>query len=96
MLDLFDKHHYHTRRPYVLNQVTKYIFDNQMLPAMCFILSKKQIEIAEKKLFDLATSGAQERGIQSFSKALTDATINCARFNAAAFSSPKSRLRNDI
>lgn len=33
----------------------------------------QQIEIAEKKLFDLATSGAQERGIQSFSKALTDA-----------------------
>lgn len=35
--------------------------------------ANNQIEVAEKKLFDLATSGMQERGIQSFTKALTDA-----------------------
>lgn len=33
----------------------------------------KQIELAEKKLFDLATSGVQERGMQSFSSALKQA-----------------------
>lgn len=35
--------------------------------------ASNQIEIAEKKLFDLATSGHQERGIQTFTSALTAA-----------------------
>lgn len=37
------------------------------------ILATDQIEIAEKKLFDLATVGKQERGLQSFSLALKQA-----------------------
>lgn len=36
----------------------------------------QQIEMAEKKLFDLATVGVQERGLQSFSSALKHALIS--------------------
>lgn len=35
-----------------------------------------QIELAEKKLFDLATTGTQERGLQTFSTALKQALIS--------------------
>ncbi len=35
-----------------------------------------QIEVAEKKLFDLATEGQQERGLQTFSVALKQALTN--------------------
>ncbi len=37
------------------------------------ITATDQIEIAEKKLFDLATVGSQERGLQTFSSALKQA-----------------------
>ena len=36
--------------------------------------ARKQIEMAEKKLFDLATEGAAEGGFQPFKEALTNAT----------------------
>ena len=37
------------------------------------IMATDQIELAEKKLFDLATVGKQERGLQTFSSALKQA-----------------------
>jgi superfamily II RNA helicase len=37
-------------RSFVLNQLCKYLFDNQMLPCACFILSRKQLEIAAKEI----------------------------------------------
>jgi replicative DNA helicase len=40
------------------------------------IFASHQIESAEKKLFDLATVGVQERGLQSFSSALKSALMS--------------------
>lgn len=40
------------------------------------VVASDQIEVAEKKLFDLATIGVQERGLQSFSSALKQALTN--------------------
>ncbi len=40
------------------------------------ISATNQIEIAEKKLFDLATVGQQERGLASFSTALKEALVS--------------------
>jgi superfamily II RNA helicase len=34
------------KRSHVLNQVTRHMVENAMLPAICFILSRKQLEIA--------------------------------------------------
>jgi ATP-dependent RNA helicase DOB1 len=38
------------KRSYVLNQLCKYLVENNMLPCACFILSRKQIEIAAKEI----------------------------------------------
>lgn len=40
------------------------------------VFASHQIESAEKKLFDLATVGTQERGLQSFSTALQNALLS--------------------
>lgn len=40
------------------------------------VFATHQIEMAEKKLFDLATVGDQDRGLQPFSKALKDALLS--------------------
>lgn len=50
MLKLFDKNDMHIKRQNVLNQVTKYLVDNEMLPALCFVLSRKQLEICAEEL----------------------------------------------
>ena len=38
------------KRSYVLNQLCRYLVENNMLPCACFILSRKQIEIAAKEI----------------------------------------------
>ena len=38
------------KRHYVLNKVCKYLLDNDMLPCACFILSRKQLEIAAREI----------------------------------------------
>jgi len=38
------------KRHYVLNKLCKYLFENEMLPCACFILSRKQLEIAAKEI----------------------------------------------
>jgi superfamily II RNA helicase len=38
------------KRHYVLNKVCKYLLDNEMLPCACFILSRKQLEIAAREI----------------------------------------------
>lgn len=47
---LFQKNNIHIKRSFVLNQVCKYMMDNNMLPAVCFILSRKQIELAAHEI----------------------------------------------
>jgi ATP-dependent RNA helicase DOB1 len=38
------------KRHFVLNKVCKYLFENEMLPCACFILSRKQLEIAAREI----------------------------------------------
>ena len=44
MLKLFESKDIRVKRAHVLNQVTKYLTENEMLPALCFVLSRKQLE----------------------------------------------------
>jgi superfamily II RNA helicase len=44
-----DKNHY-IKRQHVLNSVAKHMFDNNMLPAICFVLSRKALEQCAKEI----------------------------------------------
>jgi len=49
-LKLFqDKNHY-VKRQHILNNVAKYMVDNNMLPAICFVLSRKALEQCAKEI----------------------------------------------
>jgi superfamily II RNA helicase len=50
MLKLFESKELRIKRSYVLNQVTKYLTENEMTPAICYIFSIKQIEICSKEI----------------------------------------------
>ena len=50
MLTLFEQKQVYVKRAHVLNQVCKHMVENNMLPAVCFILSRKQIEIAAHEI----------------------------------------------
>lgn len=45
-LDLLDDKQVKVSRPHVLNKVCEHMVENQMLPALCFVLSRAQLEIA--------------------------------------------------
>lgn len=49
-IDLFHKKKTFIKRAFVLNQLCRYMVDNNMLPAVCFILSRKQIAIAAQEI----------------------------------------------
>lgn len=49
-LKLFnDKNHY-VKRQHILNVVAKHMVENNMLPAICFVLSRKALELCAKEL----------------------------------------------
>ena len=50
MLELFDLNKIKITRPHVLNQVCKYMVQHEMLPALCFVLSRKQLEICANEV----------------------------------------------
>ena len=50
MLTLLENKNLRMKRTHVLNQVTKYMVENNMLPALCFVLSRKQLEICAKEI----------------------------------------------
>lgn len=50
MLKLFENKNIYVKRQHVLNQVAKHLVENDMLPALCFVLSRKQLEICAKEL----------------------------------------------
>lgn len=50
ILNIFDNKNVRVKRMQVLNQVTKYMVENNMLPALCFVLSRKQLEICAKEI----------------------------------------------
>ena len=49
-LKRLENHKVFVKRSFVLNEVCKYMVHNNMLPAVCFILSKKQIHVASKEI----------------------------------------------
>lgn len=50
ILDLFEKNKLFIKRSQVLNNVCSHMVENKMLPAVCFILSKRQIEVAANEI----------------------------------------------
>ena len=50
MTSLFDQKQVRMKRSFVLNQLCKYMVEHKLLPSVCFILSRKQIEIAAKEI----------------------------------------------
>jgi superfamily II RNA helicase len=50
MLKLFDSKEIRVKRGHILNQVTKYLTENEMLPALCFVLSRKKIDICANEI----------------------------------------------
>ena len=50
MLKLFESKDIRVKRSHTLNQVTKYLTENEMTPAICYVFSIKQIEICSKEV----------------------------------------------
>jgi superfamily II RNA helicase len=50
MLDLFKNKNVFIKRQHVLNNVCKYMVENEMLPALCFVLSRKQLEVCAREI----------------------------------------------
>jgi len=50
MLKLFENNNVRVKRNHVLNQVSKYLVEHEMMPALCYVFSRKQIEICAKEI----------------------------------------------
>ena len=50
MLQLFEKNDIRVKRQHVLNKVSEYLVQNEMLPALCYVFSRKQLEICAEEL----------------------------------------------
>jgi len=50
MLQLFEKNDIRVKRQFVLNKVTEYLVQNEMLPALCYVFSRKQLETCAEEL----------------------------------------------
>jgi superfamily II RNA helicase len=50
MLKLFESKEIRVKRTHVLNQVTKYLTENEMTPAICYVFSIKKIEECSKEV----------------------------------------------
>lgn len=49
-LKLFEKHDVRVKRQFVLNKLTQYLAQEEMLPALCYVFSRKQLEICADEL----------------------------------------------
>jgi superfamily II RNA helicase len=49
-LETFEDKHHFVKRQHVLNTVSRHMFDNNMLPAICFVLSRKALEQCAKEI----------------------------------------------
>lgn len=50
MLKLFENKNIYVKRQYVLDQLGKYLFENNMLPALCYVFSRKQLEMCAREM----------------------------------------------
>jgi superfamily II RNA helicase len=49
-LDIFEQKNHFVKRQHVLNSVARHMVDNNMLPAICFVLSRKALEQCAKEI----------------------------------------------
>lgn len=49
-LETFENKHHFVKRQHVLNSVSKYMVEHNMLPAICFVLSRKSLEQCAKEV----------------------------------------------
>ena len=50
MMKLFENNNIRMKRQHVLNQVTKHLVENEMLPALCYVFSRKQLEVCASEV----------------------------------------------
>ena len=50
MLTLFEKHKVYVKRQHTLNKVAEHLVKNEMLPALCYVFSRKQLERCAQEL----------------------------------------------
>jgi superfamily II RNA helicase len=50
MLKLFEKNDIRVKRPFVLNKLAEHLVENEMLPALCYVFSRKQLEICAEEM----------------------------------------------
>ena len=50
MLELFESKNIYVKRHHAINQIAKHLFENDMLPALCYVFSRKQLEICAKEM----------------------------------------------
>jgi superfamily II RNA helicase len=50
MIKLFDTNDVRVKRPNVLNKVSEYLVEKEMLPAICYVFSRKQLEICAHEI----------------------------------------------
>ena len=50
ILNLFHKNDIRINRRHILNKVSEYLVENEMLPALCYVFSRKQLEICAEEL----------------------------------------------
>lgn len=50
IMKLFEFNNVRIKRQHVLNQVTKHLVEHEMLPALCYVFSRKQLEICAKEV----------------------------------------------
>lgn len=47
---LFDAHDIHVKRQHVLNKVSEFLVEKEMLPAICYVFSRKQLEVCAHEI----------------------------------------------
>jgi len=50
MMKLFETKNVYMKRSFIINNLCKYMVENNMLPAICFVLSRKQLEVCAKEV----------------------------------------------
>jgi len=50
MVKLFDDNAVRLKRQYVLNKVSEHLFEKEMLPAICYVFSRKQLEVCAHEI----------------------------------------------
>jgi superfamily II RNA helicase len=50
IVDVLAKSKVHVKRAYVLNELVNYLNVNEMLPALCFVFSRKNVELCAKEI----------------------------------------------